>query len=104
MLGGVVAAHALAFRLTVPASTRSAVLACTGHRWLAYLPLLGAAAAALLLLGVGRRVAARDRTTPVLWPFAVFPPLVLLLQEQLERGRLALDPTIAAGVLLAVPL
>jgi len=104
MLGGVVAAHALAFRLTVPASTRAAVLASTGHRWLAYLPLLLAAAGALLVLALVRRVLAGDRTRPALWPFAVFPPFVLFVQEQLERGHLALDTTIAAGVLLAIPL
>jgi hypothetical protein len=104
MLGGVVAAHTLAFRLTVPASSRAAVLQSTGHRWFAYLPLLFAAGAALLVLALVRRALAADRARPALWPFAVFPPLALFLQEQLERGHFALDTTIAAGVLLAIPL
>jgi hypothetical protein len=104
MLAGVVAAHALAFRLTVPAWERATVLAQTGHRWFAYLPLVLGAAGALLVLGVARRVTASDRSHPAAWPFAIFPPLALFLQEQLERGHPALDTTIAAGVLLAVPL
>jgi hypothetical protein len=104
MLGGILLAHALAFELTVPAAERASALSETGHSWFAYLPLLLGAAAALLALGLVRRVLTLDDARPPVWPFALFPPLALFLQEQLERGRLAFDPTIAAGVLLAVPL
>jgi hypothetical protein len=104
MLGGVLVAHALAFQLTVPAADRSSALSATGHSWFAYLPLLLGAAAALLVLGLVRRMLTLDDARPAVWPFAVFPPLALFLQEQLERDRLAFDPTIGAGVLLAVPL
>ncbi len=104
MLVGILVAHALAFRLTVPAEDRAATLSETGHSWFAYLPLLLGAAAALLVLGLVRRMLALDDARPAAWPFALFPPLALFLQEQLERGRLAFDPTIGAGVLLAVPL
>jgi hypothetical protein len=104
MLCGMLAAHALAYRLTVPESLRAPTLAATGHGWLTYLPLVLATAACVLVLGVVRRIAQRDRTQPAAWPFAFFPPLALLLQEQLERGGLAFDATIAAGVLLAIPL
>ena len=103
MLGGVLVAHSLAYTLTVPERLRASTLAATGHAWFAYLPSVLAAAASLLLLGLVHRVARRDSTRPALWPFALFPPLALLLQEQLERGGFAFDTTIAAGVLLAVP-
>ena len=104
MVGGVLAAHTLAFRLTVPASERASVLARTGHEWFAYLPLLVGASSALLVLALARRALASDGARPAIWPFAVFPPLALFLQEQVERGHFALDATIAAGTLLAVPL
>jgi hypothetical protein len=104
MLGGVLVAHTLAFRLTVPAATRPAELAATGHAWFAWLPLLLAGATALLVLGLVRRALHDDVAHPAAWPFALFPPLALFLQEQLERGAPALDTTIAAGMLLAIPL
>ena len=104
MLAGVLAAHALAFRLTVPAPERARVLADTGHAWFHYVPFVLGAGAAVLVLALVRSVAAAPHASPVVWPFALFPPLALLLQEQAERGRLALDTTIVAGVLLAVPL
>jgi hypothetical protein len=108
LLGGVLAAHALAYRLTIPPAQRQAVLAETGHVWFRYLPLVGALALALLLIGLVRRVLAPRSPTPAAWPFAVLPPLVLALQEQLERlsgsGHLAFETPVVAGVLLAVPI
>ena len=90
IVGGVFAAHWLAYRLTVPPDRRATVLEHSGHAWFRYLPLVGA------LAPRGPR--------PCAWPFALLPPLMLFLQEQLERGHFALDPAIVAGVLLAVPI
>ncbi len=109
MIGGVLAAHALAYRWTVPAAERSHELRQTGHAWLAYLPLLLAVLAALLVVGVTRRVLAPGGGRPAAWPFAVLPPLAFLLQENLERLlhdgslQLAAGTPVLAGVLLAVP-
>jgi hypothetical protein len=108
MLGGVLAAHALAYRWTVPAGQRAAVLRDTGHTWQAYLPFVVASALALLAVGLVRHTASR-RARPAAWPFAVLPPLGFLLQEHLERLfhdgtlHLALTTPVVAGVLLAVP-
>lgn len=108
MLGGVLAAHDLAYRLTVPASVRAHELSQTGHAWFRYLPLLIAGALALAAVGLTRRALA-PAGRPAAWPFAVLPPLAFLLQESLERlfqtGSLhpALETPVVAGVLLAVP-
>lgn len=108
MLVGVVVAHALAYRWTVPAAERASVLRGTGHAWQAYLPFLLTPTLALLAFGLLR--SAFDRgARPAAWPFAVLPPLAFVLQEHLERLaydgslRLALTTPVLAGVLLAVP-
>ncbi len=109
MLGGVLAAHALAYRWTVPAAQRTVELRQTGHAWFAYLPLVLAVALAALAVGLARRLLAPRSGTPAAWPFAVLPPLAFLLQEHLERlvydgsPHLALSAPVIAGVLLAVP-
>ena len=109
MLGGVLAAHQLAYRWTVPAAQRAEELRQTGHAWLADLPLMLAAAVAVLAVGLGRRILAPRGGTPAAWPFAALPPLAFLLQEHLERlvhdgsPHLVLGPPVIAGVLLAVP-
>jgi hypothetical protein len=108
MLVGVVVAHALAYRWTVPAGERASVLRSTGHAWQAYLPF--ALAPTLALLAFGLLHSAFDRRgRPAAWPFAVLPPLAFVLQEHLERlaydgsFHLALSTPVVAGVLLAVP-
>ncbi len=108
MLGGVLAAHDLAYRLTVPQPERAHLLSQTGHAWFRYLPLLLASALALVAVGLVRRALAPGGR-PAAWPFAVLPPLAFLLQEQVERlchdGSLrpALQTPVLAGVLIAVP-
>ena len=108
MLGGVLAAHVLAYRWTVPTSERASVLRNTGHAWEAYLPFLLAPALALLAVGLVRHTVSRGRR-PAAWPFAVLPPLAFLVQEHLERlihdgtPHLVLTTPVLAGVLLAVP-
>jgi hypothetical protein len=108
LLGGVLAAHALAYRWTVPAAERASVLRQAGHAWEAYLPFLIAPALALLAIGLLRHTVSRS-ARPAAWPFAVLPPFAFLLQEQLERffhdgtPHLVLTTPVLAGVLLAVP-
>ncbi len=108
ILGGVLAAHALAYRWTVPAGERASLLRATGHAWQAYLPLLLAPVLAVLAVGIVRSTLSRG-ARPAAWPFAVLPPLAFLLQEHLERLahdgtlQLALSTPVVAGVLLAVP-
>jgi hypothetical protein len=108
MLGGVLAAHVLAYRWTIPAAERASVLRQTGHAWEAYLPFLVACAFALVAVGLVRQsVSGRSRAAA--WPFAVLPPLAFFVQEQLERlfhngtPHLVLTTPVLAGVLLAVP-
>ncbi len=109
MLGGVLAAHELAYRWTVPAAERADALRHTGHAWLAHVPVLLALAVAVLLVGVARRALAPGGAKPAAWPFAVVPPLAFLVQEHLERllhdgaFELATGAPVVAGVLLAVP-
>jgi len=108
MLAGVLAAHALAYRWTVPAAERASVLRQTGHAWEAYLPILIAPALALLAIGLLRHTVSRS-ARPAAWPFAVLPPFAFLLQEHLERflhdgtPQLVMTTPVLAGVLLAVP-
>lgn len=108
IVGGVLAAHALAYRWAVPAGERASLLRDTGHAWQAYLPLLLAAVLAVLAVGIVRSTLSRG-ARPAAWPFAVLPPLAFLLQEHLERLtyngslHLALSTPVVAGVLLAIP-
>jgi hypothetical protein len=108
IVGGVLAAHALAYRWAVPAGERASLLHDTGHAWQAYLPLLLASVLAVLAVGIVRSTVSRG-ARPAAWPFAVLPPLAFLLQEHLERLahdgtlHLALSTPVVAGVLLAVP-
>lgn len=100
MLGGVLVAHWLAYRLLVP----DAAARHTGHAYLAHAPL---GVALLLLASFAVRVAAPGGSARA-WPFAVFPAWGFVLQEEVEAllhaGRLApLDPVLAAGVLFAIP-
>jgi uncharacterized membrane protein len=100
MLGGVLIAHWLAYRLVV----HEAAARESGHRYLSHAPVV---LVLLLLAGFAVRVAApggRQRA----WPFAVLPACGFVLQEELEAilhaGRFApLDPVLLAGILLAVP-
>jgi len=108
ILGGVLAAHALAYRWAVPAGERASLLRDTGHAWQSYLPFLLAPLLAVLAVGIVRSTLSRG-ARPAAWPFAVLPPLAFLLQEHLERLardgtlHLALSTPVVAGVLLAVP-
>jgi uncharacterized membrane protein len=100
MLGGVLVAHWLAYRLVVHEAAAREV----GHRYLAHAPLV---VVLLVLAGFAARVAAPG-STPRAWPFAVLPPCGFVVQEELEAllhaGRLApLDPVLLTGILLAIP-
>jgi hypothetical protein len=100
MLGGVLVAHWLAYRLLVP----DAAVRASGHAYLAHAPL---ALVLLLLAGFAVRVAAPGATQRA-WPFAVLPACGFVLQEELEAllhaGRLTpLDPVLVAGILFAIP-
>ncbi len=110
------AAHALAYRLVYPESQlRWHELLATGHSYLAYEPLVLAAAAAcavvsLVVLAAGEARGRRPQALPA-WAFALLPPLAFTLQELLERalsgaglhpGALT-QPTFRLGLALQLP-
>lgn len=110
-------AHSASYLLVSPHDDeRARVLADTGHGYLAFGPLLVAAAVTLVLLGLAAVAieGARGRSRPrsASWPFAVLPVLGFAVQEHLERlfheggfpSLVALEPTFLLGVLLQIPL
>jgi len=115
MLGGIEAAHALAYRLVYP-QLDGRVLLATGHAYLAWLPLLlglsGALAlVALVAAGIDAPHGRSPRHMPA-WAFAVVPPIAFVLQEVLELSlhlgtfgwRAVLAPTFLPGLALQLPL
>jgi hypothetical protein len=115
MLGGIEAAHALAYRLVYP-QLDARVLLATGHAYLAWLPLLlglsGALAlVALIAAGIDAAHGRSPRDLPA-WAFAVVPPVAFVLQEVLELSlhlgtfgwRAVLAPTFLPGLGLQLPL
>ena len=115
VLGGVEAAHALAYRLVYP-QLDARVLLATGHAYLAWLPLLLGVSGALALVAlVAAAVDAAHGRSPCelpAWAFAVVPPVAFTLQEVLELSlhlggfgwRAVLAPTFLPGVALQLPL
>lgn len=115
MLGGIEAAHALAYRLVYP-QLDGRVLLATGHAYLSWLPLLlglsGALAlVALIAAGIDAAHGRSPRDLPA-WAFAVVPPVAFVLQEVLELSlhlgtfgwRAVLAPTFLPGLALQLPL
>jgi hypothetical protein len=115
LLGGIEAAHALAYRLVYP-QVHARVLLATGHAYLAWLPLLlglsGALAlVALVAAGIDAAHGRSPRELPA-WAFAVVPPVAFVLQEVLELSlhlgtfgwRAVLAPTFVPGLALQLPL
>jgi hypothetical protein len=110
---GILLAHAVGYRLVAPDSgERQALLAQTGHgylahAWLAALAVLALALGIELVLGlVHRPLATRIRC----WPFLLLPPSAYLLQEHCERllagttvGSTLAEPAVLAGLGLQVP-
>ena len=116
ILAGSQAAHALAYRIVFPQSTlRLHVLALSGHGYLAWLPLVLAAGAALAAVGLVTATldTARGRAVGALPPlaFAVLPPLAFAVQELLELSlrsghldwRAFAAPTFLPGLALQLP-
>ena len=115
LLGGIEAAHALAYRLVYP-QLHARVLLATGHAYLAWLPvLLGLSGAlalvALVAAGIDAAHGRSPRDLPA-WAFAVVPPVAFVLQEVLELSlhlgtfgwRAILAPTFLPGLALQLPL
>jgi hypothetical protein len=114
---GVLAAHALAYRLVVPdAHEREHLLAATGHGYLSYAPLFVGVSLALIVLGFGRAIlrefrgSASGAGAPA-WLVGLVPPLAFVVQELLERylqhgwveWSAVLEPTFLVGLALQVP-
>jgi hypothetical protein len=115
LIGGIEAAHALAYRLVYP-QLHARVLLATGHAYLAWLPLLLGVSGALALValvaaGIDAAHGRSPRDLPA-WAFAVVPPVAFVLQEVLELSlhlgtfgwRAVLAPTFLPGVVLQLPL
>jgi hypothetical protein len=115
LLGGIEAAHALAYRLVYP-QLHARVLLATGHAYLAWLPLLLGVSGALALValvaaGIDAAHGRSPRDLPA-WAFAVVPPVAFVLQEVLELSlhlgtfgwRAVLAPTFFPGLALQLPL
>jgi hypothetical protein len=114
-LAGCLAAHSLAYRLVEPdAHERAHLLAASGHGYLEHLPLLVAAALALVLVGFVRLTVLAARGLESTGPsrlVAFVPPLAFVLQEHLERvlhqGAFPLEaltqPSFLVGLALQLP-
>ena len=91
-LGGMLAAHEVAYRGTETSS----------H---GYMGLAGMLVCAVLALGLVAAVHGPGRT-PAAWVFAICPPLAFLLQESAERGfdpGFLFEPAVLAGLALQLP-
>jgi hypothetical protein len=116
MITGLIAGHALAYRLAIPdAHARADALAHSGHGYFGYAPLALTICFGLLLIALAIRALAafrgapsRPAASPVL---VLLPPLAFALQEHLERliysGHVswttALQPTFLLGLALQLP-
>src|SRR5690242_274492 len=113
---GVIAAHWVAYLIAVPdAGSRRALLAASGHAYVAWVPTtlgLLAGLAVLLLGGLALRgggALERVRVRPRL--FLWLPPVAFAVQEHAERLRVGYDspyhvwqePTFWRGLLLQLP-
>jgi hypothetical protein len=113
-LAGIEAAHALA-NVAFGAPERHGELFASAASGGELVPLLAAAAGALVLLGLGGRVAGSwslpRGAPPLAFPFAALPPLAFVLLEAseglLHRGTVpwgeALEPTFLVGLALQLP-
>jgi hypothetical protein len=116
---GVLAGHAVGYRVAVPdAHERAHLLEQTGHGYFAYIPIavgIGLALAVLGFLGIvaaaarhGRRP--RGASAPA-WLIALLPPLGFALQEYVEHytrhseivWMTALEPAFVAGLTMQLP-
>lgn len=115
MIAGLLAGHALAYRLATPdAHARADALAHSGHGYLGLTPLalavcFGALLAALLLRALaGYR---GEPLRPASRAFILLPPLAFVAQEHIERlaysgdmpWTVALQPTSLLGLALQLP-
>jgi hypothetical protein len=116
MLGGLLAAHALGYRLALAnAHARADALAHSGHGYLGYAPFTLAVCLGLLLTALVYHGAAgfrgkrrRAAASPLI---VVLPPLAFIVQEFLERlihlGHvpltLVLQPVFLIGLALQLP-
>lgn len=95
-------AHALDYRIIAPnADERAHLLAETGHRYIAYLPLglaLATVIVVLALVAEARHRGPRQSRGLKVWGFGLMAPLVFTCQELFER--LAHDGRLSIGVLL----
>ncbi|MGZ4281980.1 MAG: hypothetical protein ACXWCU_15605 [Caldimonas sp.] len=116
MVAGSQVAHVLAYRLAYPQmQVRLHALLVTGHGYMARLPLVFAACAAIELIAFFTAAVGslrREAAAPVpAWAFGLLPPLGFAVQEFLERwlsGALfpwwmVLQPTFRIGLLLQLP-
>jgi hypothetical protein len=116
MVAGSQVAHVLAYRLAYPQmQVRLHALLVTGHGYMARLPLLFAACAAIELVALCTAVVGSLRRKPALpapaWAFGLLPPLGFAVQEFLERcfygasfpWWMVLQPTFRIGLLLQLP-
>ena len=116
MTAGVVLAHWIAYLVAVPdASSRAALLAATGHAYVAWAPMTIGMMTALTVLVLLALVAGGGapfgaiRLRP--GPFLALPAIAFSVQEHAERLRVGYDspwhvwqePTFWRGLLLQVP-
>jgi hypothetical protein len=114
--GGLFLAHELSYRAVEPHShDRATLLEGTGHGYLEHISLAAAFGASLLIVGIALIAARAARGVAAarlrIWPFAVLPPLVFVVQEHAERAvhtgdlslATALEPTVVLGLLLQAP-
>src|SRR6266508_3519873 len=114
MAAGLLAGHALAYRLAIPdGDVRAHALAHSGHGYLAYAPAALAVCLTLVLaaLALRARAAFRGESRPRSAPpaiVAMLPPAAFVLQEYLERvvhsGHLAWTVALAPTFLLGLAL
>jgi hypothetical protein len=110
-------AHGLAYWWAYPETDlRAAMLARSGHGYLAWAPVVIGLLAAIELVALGADVAGRVRKRPSrqlpAWAFFVIPIVGFTLQEHLERligmgvfpWWAALEPSFWRGLVLQVPL
>ncbi len=116
MLGGLLAAHSLGYRLAIPdPHARADALAQSGHDYFGYLPFalavsIGVLFAALVLQGL--RAFRGERQRPAMSPLIVLlPPIAFVVQELSERlihtGHVPLttivEPAFLFGLALQLP-
>jgi hypothetical protein len=116
MLGGIVAGHALGYRLAfTDAHARADALAQSGHSYFRFLPLALAVSLGVLLTGLAFQALAgyrgqprRAATSPLI---VVLPPIAFVVQEIAERllhtghvpWTLPVQPAFLLGLALQLP-